>query len=153
MQITVNVHAPDLARALEALALAIGQAGALPGRGHTEATAAQAPTSQAPALTAGQEQVPQAAPASAAPAQQGQTSPEQAEPETQAPAEPTPESAPAGEQPEIKYETVRAKLAELSRTGKQAHVKELLGNFGVTKLSDVPKERYAELLEAAEALA
>ncbi|MCO7125089.1 hypothetical protein NIE88_04785 [Sporolactobacillus shoreicorticis] len=53
----------------------------------------------------------------------------------------------------IKLETVRAKLASLSQAGKQKDVKALLTSFGVKKLSDVPGERYAELLKKAEELA
>lgn len=44
---------------------------------------------------------------------------------------------------------VRAKLAELQKSGKRDQVKELLESFGAGKLSDVSEERYAELMEKA----
>ncbi|WP_102348333.1 rRNA biogenesis protein rrp5 [Bacillus sp. Marseille-P3661] len=46
-------------------------------------------------------------------------------------------------------EDVRAKLAALSQVGKQAQVKELITSFGAKKLSDIPVEKYPELLEEA----
>lgn len=53
---------------------------------------------------------------------------------------------------ELKLEDVRVKLAEISQKGKQKEIKELIKSFGVGKLSDIPSEKYAELLEKAEAL-
>ncbi len=53
---------------------------------------------------------------------------------------------------EITLEQVRAKLAALSQDGKQAEVKALITEFGVKKLSDVPAEKYSELLAKAEVL-
>lgn len=44
---------------------------------------------------------------------------------------------------------VRAKLAELQRAGKREQVKELLGSFGASKLSDVPEGEYASLMQKA----
>lgn len=49
-------------------------------------------------------------------------------------------------------EDVRAKLAALSQDGKQVQVKDLITGFGVKKLSDIPVEKYPELLEEAEKL-
>lgn len=46
-------------------------------------------------------------------------------------------------------EDVRAKLAELNKSGKRAEVKSLLGSFGAVKLSDVPADKYGELMEKA----
>lgn len=46
-------------------------------------------------------------------------------------------------------EEVRSKLASLTQAGKQAEVKQLITDLGVVKLSDVPKEKYPQLLEAA----
>lgn len=57
------------------------------------------------------------------------------------------------DKPEVKLETVRAKLASLSQSGKQAQVKELITSFGAKKLTDVPADKYADLLEAAEEIA
>ena len=44
---------------------------------------------------------------------------------------------------------VRAKLGELQKSGKRDQVKELLKSFEAAKLSDVPEEKYAELMEKA----
>lgn len=44
---------------------------------------------------------------------------------------------------------VRAKLAELQKSGKREQVKGLLEGFGASKLSDVPAEKYAELMQKA----
>ena len=52
--------------------------------------------------------------------------------------------------PSIKLEDVRTVLAEISRSGKTAQMKELLGRFGASKLSDVKPEDYADLLAAAK---
>jgi len=56
-----------------------------------------------------------------------------------------PETAPA-----FTLEEVRAKLAALSQAGKQDAVRGLIGFFGVKKLTDVPPERYGELMAMAE---
>lgn len=61
---------------------------------------------------------------------------------------PVAEEAPAA--PPIKLEEVRTVLAEISRSGKTAQMKELLGMFGASKLSDVNQEDYAALLAAAK---
>lgn len=50
----------------------------------------------------------------------------------------------------ITLEQVRAKLSSLSQSGKQAEVKELIKKFGGNKLTDIPKEKYEELMKAAE---
>ena len=56
----------------------------------------------------------------------------------------------AAERPKHTLEQVRAKLADLQRQGKRAEVKALIQSFGVSKLSEVPAERYAELMAKAE---
>lgn len=62
--------------------------------------------------------------------------------------------APAPASPsEVTLEQVRAKLAALSQAGKAADVKALIGRYNVAKLTDVPKDKYAELLAAAEGIA
>jgi hypothetical protein len=47
---------------------------------------------------------------------------------------------------------VRARLAELSSEGKKDAIKKLMTDFGVSKLTEVPEEKYSELMTAAEAL-
>lgn len=63
-------------------------------------------------------------------------------------ASPVAEETPAS--PSIKLEDVRTVLAEISRSGKTAQMKGLLGRFGAAKLSDVKAEDYPALLEAAK---
>lgn len=75
-----------------------------------------------------------------------------AEPEPEPQPEPQPEPKPEAEpepKPTASIEAVRLKLAELVQAGKQAEVKQLLESFGAAKLSDVPPERYGELLAKA----
>ena len=63
-----------------------------------------------------------------------------------------PKSPPAKEEksiPKISFEDLRAVLAVLTRDGKQQEVKELITGYGAKKLSDVPEDRYQELLDAA----
>ncbi|KHF41476.1 hypothetical protein [Halalkalibacter okhensis] len=50
------------------------------------------------------------------------------------------------------FEDVRSKLASLAQDGKQVQVKELITSFGAKKLSDIPAEKYPELLEKADKL-
>lgn len=52
----------------------------------------------------------------------------------------------------VSMETVRARLGELGREGKTAAVKELIAEFGVAKLADVPADRLGELLERSNRL-
>jgi hypothetical protein len=59
-------------------------------------------------------------------------------------------TAPAKSQ--ITIEQIRAILAEKSRAGKTAEVRDLLYSFDVTKLSEVKPEQFPELLKASEEL-
>lgn len=49
----------------------------------------------------------------------------------------------------ISFEDLRAVLATLTRDGKQKEVKELITKYGAKKLSDVPDDKYQELLNEA----
>lgn len=51
---------------------------------------------------------------------------------------------------EIDMGTVRARLAALMQSGKQAEVKILLKRYGGEKLSEIPRENYPALLAEAE---
>ena len=69
-----------------------------------------------------------------------------------APAEPTPPE-PAPVEPSVRtvsLEAVRAKLTQLSEAGKKTELKELFAQYGITKLTDLPKDKLPELLEAVE---
>ena len=56
---------------------------------------------------------------------------------------------PAVELVPITFEEVRTRLAELSRDGKTAQVRELIAKFGATKLSEVDKKHYPAILDGA----
>ncbi len=47
-------------------------------------------------------------------------------------------------------EEVRHRLALLSQSGKQPEVKALITKYGARKLSEIPKEKYPDLLRDAE---
>lgn len=47
-------------------------------------------------------------------------------------------------------EEVRHRLALLSQSGKQPEVKALITKYGARKLSEIPKEKYPNLLKDAE---
>ena len=64
----------------------------------------------------------------------------------------SPSASAASSTASVKLEDVRALLADLSQAGKGAQVKALIAETGATKLTEVPAEKYAELLEKAKAL-
>lgn len=125
MNITITIHAPELANAILALAAAL--------------EASKSDTVTVNHMTKNQ--------SNAKPQREADETKSEAAKETQE-AEPIPESA----EPVITLETVRTKLASLSQAGKQAQVKELIQKFGASKLTEIPAERYRELLAEAEAI-
>lgn len=46
-------------------------------------------------------------------------------------------------------EEVRAKLTSLSRAGKREAVNQLIKSYGVKRLTDIPTQHYAELMQKA----
>lgn len=52
-------------------------------------------------------------------------------------------------QPAYTLETVRATLAGLSQNGMQKEVKAIIESFGVKKLTDIPAEKYSEVMKRA----
>lgn len=56
------------------------------------------------------------------------------------------------ELPTVTFVELRSRLAEISRNGHTAEIKELLQKFGAGKLSDVAETDYAALLTEAEGL-
>lgn len=63
------------------------------------------------------------------------------------PMEPTTEQKDEG--PGYTLVQVREKLSELQKAGKRAKVQELIAGFGVKKLTEVPEDRYTELMQKA----
>lgn len=49
----------------------------------------------------------------------------------------------------ITFEDLRAVLAVITRQGKQQKVKDLITKYDAKKLSDVPEDKYQELLDEA----
>ena len=64
----------------------------------------------------------------------------------------TPKDEAAPKETAVDRKTVRAFLADKSRSGKTSEVKNLIEQFGFPKLSDVPDEKLAELYEKAQVL-
>lgn len=64
----------------------------------------------------------------------------------------TPEEEAAPKETAVDRKTVRAFLADKSRSGKTSEVKNLIEQFGFQKLSDVPDEKLPELYEKAQVL-
>ncbi|NFQ33538.1 hypothetical protein FDF77_06595 [Clostridium sporogenes] len=50
----------------------------------------------------------------------------------------------------ITLEEVRAALAKKSQEGKQKNVKDLITKYGAVKLSEIPSDKYLNLLKEAE---
>lgn len=68
------------------------------------------------------------------------------------PVEDTPKDEAAQKEKTVDRKTVRAFLADKSRSGKTSEVKNLIEQFGFQKLSDVPDEKLPELYEKAQVL-
>ena len=64
----------------------------------------------------------------------------------------TPKDEAASKEKTVDRKTVRAFLADKSRSGKTSEVKNLIEQFGFQKLSDVPDEKLPELYEKAQVL-
>lgn len=53
---------------------------------------------------------------------------------------------------EITLQEVRGTLVRISKNGKQEQVKALIKKFGATKLTEIPKEKYGELLSETNSI-
>lgn len=80
----------------------------------------------------------------------GATDQDESVPETKP--EKEPESPPTPKESPVTIEQVRSVLADKSRSGKTAAVRNLLGKFGAAKLSEIESDKYPALLQAAEEL-
>ena len=63
---------------------------------------------------------------------------------------PTPEPKPAV--PELTFEDVRSRLVDIAKQGHADAVKNMLTNLNLTKLSDLPEERYPEIMALADGI-
>jgi hypothetical protein len=142
MNITIEIKAPELAKAIESLAVALS--------GSPVKNLIVVPK-EVPAETKGvlKDKVSKK--------QDPEPEPQPEKPEETAREVITAgkeESAAEGDAPEIKVETVRATLAKLSQAGKQAQVKEIITSVGkAKKLTEIDPSRYAAVLAAAEEIA
>ncbi|HLN88997.1 MAG TPA: hypothetical protein VK253_02920 [Candidatus Binatia bacterium] len=128
MNITININAPELVEAIQALASALStgrsiipETGAVTAMNIESAVARETETFEAPQVEEPKEELKEE------PKQKPQSSPSQ-----------------------VSLEQVRAVMTSLTQSGKQAEAKELIRSLGYKKLTDVPADRYAELLAAAE---
>lgn len=64
----------------------------------------------------------------------------------------TPKEQPSPETKAVTFVELRSRLAEISRAGHTAEIKELITKHGAEKLSDVKETDYAALLAEAEEL-
>lgn len=71
-------------------------------------------------------------------------------PQVQAEPEPTPEPAPEPV-PEVTLEQARSAMVAIARTHGPDAAKKILTDLGYEKLTDVPAEKYADIMTAAEA--
>lgn len=136
MNITVKIEAPELAGAINNLAAALS--------GNRQAVTVIEPPKTvvkdvAPIIESSKKEEPKQE--------------EAKEPDTKVQPESETDSSNEEETPTISLEVVRSKLAVLSQAGKQKEVKALITSFGVKKLTEIPEEKYPEVLEAAEKLA
>lgn len=129
MEIKIKIEAPGLEAAITALAEAFSNV----------------PVTQKPAVEV--KEAPKKE-KTAKKADKPKKETKKAEPEPDAAEEETTEEESTG----LTFEQVRVKLAEVSQKGKQKELKDLITSFGVAKLSDIPEEKYAELLEKAAEL-
>lgn len=73
-------------------------------------------------------------------------------PENDEPKEAPPTELPTPKTKAITFVELRSRLAEISRAGHTAEIKELIAKYGAEKLSDVKETDYAALLIEAEGL-
>ncbi|MDQ7790449.1 MAG: hypothetical protein RDU41_10440 [Clostridia bacterium] len=105
-----------------------------------------------PTETPVESEKPKATKRAKAPAETPEPVKEEPKPEPEPEVQPAPEAPAEPEAPAVTLEQVRAKLADLAKSGKQAEVKKLITKHGGTKLTDIPADKYAELLAEAEDL-
>lgn len=131
MEIKVLINAPEIVEALNNLANAISSKGLLP----QTPEAPKKPRTAAKPVEVVKESEPEII------EEQQEISIPETKPEIKQP-----------EAPIYTLDQVRAKLAGLSQKGKAAEVKALIMTCGADKLTDIPVEKYSDLMEKAEQL-
>lgn len=149
MNITLNIEAGSPQELLQAISkLAAGGIAVTATPAITEAQpvvtpVADQPATEKPSRSRNKPAASQSADPTPAPV-------EETQPETTLATTPEPEQEKPAE-PTFTIEQVRAKLADLSKT-KQAQVKALISSYNVAKLTDIPAEKYVDLMAKAEQL-
>lgn len=119
----------------------------------TTAPAPQSNSQPAPKPEPEPEHQPQPQPQpESAPAPEPEPEPEPA-PAHQLQPESNPAPAPESVAPVYKLEDARAELAKLTRSGRADAARQILANFGAHKLSEVPADRYGDIIQAVKAIA
>lgn len=158
MNIKITIDAPELAGAIEALAIALSGKG-LPATLPTstiEGTTPPADIKKADADVAAKEKARLAALQMAEVLEAEKAAKHKADVVAEAKAielanqEKAKEETPETTGPT--FQDVKDKLMGFSRTGRQAEMKELINSFGAAKLSDIPEDKYAEMIAKADAL-
>jgi hypothetical protein len=126
---TIKIEAPELAKALLALADALSSNGVIPVGKQEEVKTEEV---KKPSRTKKTEEVK-----------------ETKEEKLEIKQDPLPEEISG---PKVTLEQVRAKLAEVSRNGKKNEAKALISKYGADKLTDIDPDHYAAVLKEAEAL-
>ena len=130
MNITVEIKAPGLEEALNNLATALGgKAVSVPGP-KTEQTQTKEEVKKDKAEKVTAEEIPPST-------------------EVAADAKEKAQDVEFTEEKTYTLEEVREKLSTLSRNGKRAEVKALIEGCGVSKLTEIPSEKYVEVMKKA----
>lgn len=135
MNITVEIKAPEMVNALNALAQALGkgqaainQSSSLPAEANTAVTEIQPSPAAVPIFPPVQQQQPM---------QQQQAQPAQAVQQPEQPAQAVPTSA-----PQYDMNQLAVAATQLMDAGKQSELLTLLGSFGAQSLMQLPQEQY-----------
>ncbi|MFN2746938.1 hypothetical protein ACINLE_17635 [Bacillus sp. z60-18] len=154
MEIKVKIEAPGLTEALQTLAEALASVKVSPVKGPELETAQAEPLNVdlGPGITASKIGSFPAESLASAKIEEAKIEVPEAEPEKTKSAKAKAKAPKVEEAPAIDKKVVREKLASKAQEGKQAQVKELLRKFGAEKLSEIPEEKYADLLELVEEL-
>ena len=145
MNITVEIKAPELATAILSLANALG--GNKVSADQVAATVEKAIKKEVekPQQEAAKDVTPTVTPEVIPPKNEPINTDNAVDVETES--EETGATDTPEEKPSYTLEQVREKLMDLSRNGKRAEVQAIITSYGVKKLTEIPAEFYAEVME------